>query len=102
MALALASDASQAGKIAEKWAARATKGGYFNSIWIQELRAAIELKQGNATRAVEILAPVKRYEAGWIDKYMGAYLRGQAYLPLTAARTLCQNFKKFSTIEAWS
>jgi eukaryotic-like serine/threonine-protein kinase len=59
---------------------RAAEGGYFNGIYLPELRAAVELKQGNAERAVELLSPVKRYEGGWSDRYMAAYLRGQSYL----------------------
>ena len=94
MALALVGDASQADKIAVKWAGRATQGGYFNGILIPELRAAIELKQGNAMRAVELLAPVKRYEAGWIDKYMAAYLRGQAYLAARRGADAAPEFQK--------
>jgi hypothetical protein len=94
MAFALAGDAVQAGKIAEKWAGRATQGGYFNGIWLPELRAAIELRQGNTTRAVELLAPVKRYEAGWIDRYMAAYLRGQAYLAARRGPDAAVEFQK--------
>jgi serine/threonine protein kinase/tetratricopeptide (TPR) repeat protein len=94
MALALAGDATQASTIAEKWANRATEGGFFNGIWLPELRAAIELKQGNAVRALEFLAPVKRYEAGWIDRYMAAYLRGQAYLAARRGGEAAAEFQK--------
>jgi serine/threonine protein kinase/Flp pilus assembly protein TadD len=94
MALALVGDAVQAGKVAEKWANRATEGGYFNGIYIPELRAAIETKQGNATRAIDLLAPVKRYEAGWVDRYMAAYLRGQAYLAADRGGEAAVEFQK--------
>jgi hypothetical protein len=94
MALSLAGDATQAQRIEEKWASRATEGGYANGIWLPELRAAIELKQGNAARAVELLAPVKRYEAGWIDRYMAAYLRGQAYLAARRGPDAALEFQK--------
>jgi tetratricopeptide (TPR) repeat protein len=80
MALALIGDASLASKVAEKWAGRATEGGFLNGIAIPELQAAVEIARGNPTRAVELLVPVKRYEAGWTDRYMAAYLRGQAFL----------------------
>ena len=94
MALAFIGDAAQARKIAEKWASRATEGGYFNGIYLPELRAAVELKQGNAARAVELLAPVRRYEAGWFDKYMAAYLRGQAYLAADRSGEAALEFQK--------
>jgi hypothetical protein len=45
-----------------------------------EIRATIKLKRGNAMRAFELLASVTRYEAGWFDNSLAAYLRGQAYL----------------------
>ena len=80
MAFALSGDAARANRVVEKWTSRFTEGSYENVIAVPELRAAIELKQGNPLRAVELLVPVKRYEAGWIDGYMAAYLRGQAYL----------------------
>jgi len=85
---------TQASKIAEKWASRASEGGFFNGIWLPELRAAIELKQGNAARAVELLAPVKGYESGWIDRYMAAYLRGQAYLAAPRGVEAAAEFQK--------
>src|SRR5262249_36380841 len=93
MALALIGDAAQADKIAEKWESRATEGGYFEGIFIPELRAAVEIRKGNAARAVELLAPVKRYEAGWIDRYMAAYLRGQAYLATRRGEEAVAEFK---------
>jgi hypothetical protein len=46
MVFALVGDAVRASKIAEKWEARATQRGYFDDIWIPELRAAIELRRG--------------------------------------------------------
>jgi hypothetical protein len=94
MALALAGDAAQANQLAEKWESRATQGGYGSGIWVPELRAAIELWRGNATRAVELLAPVKHYEAGWIDKYMAAYLRGLAYLAARHGPDAALEFEK--------
>lgn len=94
MAFALVGDAVQARKIAEKWGSRATEGGFFNGIWLPELRAAMEIKQGNAARAIELLAPVKRYEAGWTDKYMAAYLRGQAYLAADRGGEAAAEFQK--------
>ena len=100
IALALIGDIAQASKLAGRIASHASEGGYVNGIWLPELRAAVELKQGNAARAVELLAPVKRYEAGWIDRYMAAYLRGQAYLAARRGQDAALEFQKFQTIEA--
>lgn len=43
---------------------------------------------------MELLAPVKRYEAGWIDRYMAAYLRGQAYLAARRGPDAALEFQK--------
>jgi hypothetical protein len=94
MAFALIGDIGQANKMAEKWASRAAERGFANGIWIPELQAAIELKRGNALSAVELLGPVKRYEAGWTDKYMAAYLRGQAYLAARRGPEAALEFQK--------
>ena len=80
MALALLGDVAQTNSILEKWTSQAPEGGSANRIRIPEVKALLELKRGNAARVVELLEPVRRYEAGWADKYMSAYLRGQAYL----------------------
>jgi hypothetical protein len=37
---------------------------------------------------------VKRYEAGWIDRYMAAYLRGQAYLAARRGPDAAVEFQK--------
>lgn len=35
-----------------------------------------------------------RYEAGWTDAYLGAYLRGQAYLAANQGPEAAQEFQK--------
>lgn len=47
-----------------------------------------------AARAVELLAPVKRCEAGWIDRYMAAHLRGQSYLTAHRGQDAALEFQK--------
>ena len=63
-------------------------------MWLPEIRAVIELKRGNPTRAVELLAPVTPYEAGWDDNFLAAYLRGEAYLRRSEARKRPSEFQK--------
>jgi tetratricopeptide (TPR) repeat protein len=93
MALALSGETGQANKIAERWATRPMPEN-FGRIHLPELRAAIELNRGNPTRAVELLAPVRRYESGWTDRYMAAYLRGQAYLVTRRGGDAALEFQK--------
>jgi len=56
--------------------------------------AAIELKRGDPTRAVELLSPVKHYEEGWTDSYWAAYLRGYAYLANGQGQDAALEFQK--------
>ena len=79
-ALVLASDAALEEKMVYSLESQNPPNGYMYKVRIPQLRGAIELKRGNPTRALEILAPAAVYDAGWIDLYMFAYVRGEAYL----------------------
>jgi len=79
-ALVLASDAAQAEKMIDSIESQHSPDGFVCKERVPELRGAIELKRGNPTRALELLAPSKTYEAGWFDLYLFAYVRGEAYL----------------------
>ncbi len=78
--LVLASDAAQGTQMVDSLESQRPPGGYMYKVRVPQLRAAIELKRGNPTRALEILAPEVIYDAGWFDLYMFAYVRGEAYL----------------------
>ena len=80
MALALAGDPDSAAKLADELTSHAPPGSIISKVSVPRLLAAVELKRGKPMRAVELLAPVAPYEAGWFDFYTSAYLRGQAYL----------------------
>ena len=58
------------------------------------IRGAIELKRGNADRALELFAPSEPYEAGWFDLYIPAYLRGEAYLQARRGQEAAGEFQK--------
>src|SRR5208283_1106168 len=94
VALAIAGDAVLATKVADRLTADTLPGGFAGKVWLPEIRAAIALKQGNPMRAVELLAPVTRYEAGWLDNYLSAYLRGEAYLAGKRGRDAAAEFQK--------
>jgi serine/threonine protein kinase/Flp pilus assembly protein TadD len=94
MALALAGDTDSATKMADRLASQTPRGGYANKVRLPEIRAAIELKRGNPTQAVELLAPVAPFEAGWFDRYTPAYLRGQAYLVAHRSHEAAAEFQK--------
>lgn len=94
MAMALAGDTDSATKMADRLANQSPPGSFTSKVWLPEIRAAIELKRGDPTRALELLAPVAAYEAGWFDGYMAAYLRGQAYLDAHRGQEAAAEFQK--------
>jgi DNA-binding winged helix-turn-helix (wHTH) protein/tetratricopeptide (TPR) repeat protein len=80
VALAVAGDPVLATGVADRLANNMRPSSYVNRMSLPEIRAAIELKRGNPARAVEFLAPATPYEVGFFDRFLAAYLRGEAYL----------------------
>jgi len=94
LALALAGDLTMARNLADRVTSYTPPGGYAVKVWIQEIRAAIELKRDNPMRAVELLAPVTPYEGGGFDNFLAAYLRGEAYLAEHHGQEAAVEFQK--------
>jgi eukaryotic-like serine/threonine-protein kinase len=94
LSLALAGDTARASKLLKNVENQAASDGLLRAIRLPELLAVIELKRGNPMRAVELLAPVKRYEEGWSDRYWAAYLRGEAYLEGRQGQEAAFEFQK--------
>jgi serine/threonine protein kinase/tetratricopeptide (TPR) repeat protein len=94
MAEALVGDPNLATKRAERLAGQSPANGSLNKMWLPRIRAAIELKRSNPQRAVELLAPATVYEAGWFDRYLSAYLRGQAFLDAHRGQEAVAEFQK--------
>ena len=92
--LALVGDSARASKLINRIEIHAASDAPLRNVRLPELLATIELKRGNSVRALELLAPVKRYEEGWIDGYWAAYLRGQAYLASRQGQDAAGEFQK--------
>ena len=94
-ALVLASDAAQAGKMVDSIESQNPPDGYVYKVRVPELRGAIELKRGNPTRALELLAPDSDFtmRAGLIC-IMFAYVRGEAYLLEHRGQEAAAEFQK--------
>jgi len=45
-------------------------------------------------QAVELLAPVMPYEAGWYDNFLAAYLRGEAYRAAHRGQDAASEFQR--------
>jgi serine/threonine protein kinase/tetratricopeptide (TPR) repeat protein len=93
-ALMLASNAVQAGKMVDTLERQSPPDGYVYKVRVPELRGAIELKRGNPARALELLAPLATYDAGWFDLYLFAYVRGEAYLLAHRGQEGAAEFRK--------
>jgi len=94
LALALAGHTGRASTLVKRITIQAASDAPLRNIRLPELLATIELKRGNPMRAVELLAPVKRYEEGWSDTYWSAYLRGEAYLAGGQGQDAAVEFQK--------
>ena len=94
MALALSGELAEAARAADFLTKHTPPGGFVNEVSVPEIRAAIEIKRGSPMKAVEILAPAAFYEAGWLDNYRAAYLRGQAYLAAHNGPAAAAEFQK--------
>ena len=93
-ALMLASDPTVATKMVDLVERQSPPAGFMFKVRIPLIRGAIELKRGNAARALELFAPAVQYEAGWFDEYLPAYLRGEAYLQLQRGQEAAAEFQK--------
>jgi eukaryotic-like serine/threonine-protein kinase len=93
-ALMLASDPTAATKMVDLVERQSPPAGFMFKVRIPLIRGAIELKRGNAARALELFAPAGPYEAGWFDMYLPAYLRGETYLHLQRGQEAAVEFQK--------
>jgi eukaryotic-like serine/threonine-protein kinase len=93
-ALMLVSEPAAATKMVDVVESKSPPNGYMYKVRIPLIRGAIELNRGNAKGALELFAPSEPYEAGWLDFYMPAYLRGQAYLLARRGPDAAAEFQK--------
>jgi eukaryotic-like serine/threonine-protein kinase len=95
LALALAGESAQAGKLVDTLARGRPLETILNNVWLPEIRSVIKLNEGKAASAVDELAPAATYELGWTDpRLMPAYLRGQAYLAANHGAEAATEFQK--------
>jgi eukaryotic-like serine/threonine-protein kinase len=94
MVLALIGDVVKTHELMNKLSSHAAPNGYINRIWLPEIQAALEIRQRNPQRAVELLEPVTPYESGWIDRYKAAHLRGEAYISMRRGAEAAAEFQK--------
>ncbi|MFZ0732108.1 MAG: winged helix-turn-helix domain-containing protein [Candidatus Sulfotelmatobacter sp.] len=93
-ALMLSSDPAAATKMVAILESKSPPGGYMYKVRLPLIRGAIELNRGNSARALELFAPAEPYEAGYFDRYMPAYLRGEAYMVVHGGKEAAAEFQK--------
>jgi tetratricopeptide (TPR) repeat protein len=80
LALALAGEVARTQSLIVELEQKYPKDTRVNQLWLPEIKAALELRKGNAQAAVDLLEPTKRYEAA--AGFWPQTLRGMAYLKL--------------------
>jgi serine/threonine protein kinase/tetratricopeptide (TPR) repeat protein len=92
MVFALCGDAAQAEAHGKRFATQYPNDTRLNGIWLPGTRAALELQRGQPAKALELLAPVARYEAA--ADFEPQYLRGVCYLRLGKGAEAATEFRK--------
>ncbi len=92
VALAMCGEVGQAQAHMAKLAPLFPNDTRFNGIWLPVVRAAIELHRGQPEQALQLLEPVRRYEAA--TDFQPQYLRGLAYLRLGQGAEAAAEFQK--------
>ena len=106
IALGSAGDALQATRLAEDLAKRFPEDTIVQFEYLPMIHAGASLGSGNATKALEALAPAAPYELGSMLRSDFAlypvYLRGEAYVAAHQGRRPQPSSRKFSTTRASS
>jgi eukaryotic-like serine/threonine-protein kinase len=80
LALALAGDTARTESLITELEQKYPKDTRVNQLWLPEIKAALELRKGNAQSALDLLEPATRYEPAAL--FWSQTLRGMAYLTL--------------------
>jgi serine/threonine protein kinase/tetratricopeptide (TPR) repeat protein len=94
LALARVGDSAKASKMADDLAKRDARETLVVRYWLPSIRAAVELKRGNADKAIEMLQTTTPYEFGTGGPMYPAYLRGEAFLALRRGNEAAAEFQK--------
>jgi eukaryotic-like serine/threonine-protein kinase len=93
-ALAVCGDAGTAESLSTDLPKRFPNDTIINAIFMPIIQASAEIDRNNAPRAIEILETCRRYESGLVAQFWPTYIRGLAYLRLSAGREAAAEFQK--------
>jgi eukaryotic-like serine/threonine-protein kinase len=99
LALARAGDVVRAQALVDELAKAYPSNTVLNLYWLPTIRAAIEIKRANATKALELLEPVAPYSLGvprplLLGTLYPVYMRGQTFLLLRQGNQAAAEFQK--------
>ena len=95
LAVAWAGDLFRTQKMADGLRKRYPTDTLLNGYWLPSINAAMELKRGNAARAIEVLQPAAQYELGNAGNMFPIYLRGEACLAAKKGDLAAKQFQTF-------
>ncbi len=96
---ALNGDVVQAQALLEETTRRHPQDSLSQKVWLPVTRAAIELRQGRADKAIESLKSAAPYEPA--SSFWPNWMRGQAYLQLKQAPEAAAEFEKIIAHRSW-
>jgi tetratricopeptide (TPR) repeat protein len=96
---ALLGDVAQAQSWLEETNKRHPHNSLSQKVWIPVTRAAIELKQGRADKAIELLKSAEPYEPA--SSFWPNWVRGQAYLQAKRGHEAAAEFQKIIAHRGW-
>jgi DNA-binding winged helix-turn-helix (wHTH) protein/tetratricopeptide (TPR) repeat protein len=97
LALARAGDSSGAQALITELTQRFPSDTLLNSLWLPTIRAAMEIRHGNAGEAIRLLEPAAPYDLSkshLSPALMSAFVRGEAYLRARDAKAAKAEFQK--------
>jgi DNA-binding winged helix-turn-helix (wHTH) protein/Tfp pilus assembly protein PilF len=87
-------EGSKANSIASELGKKYPLATFIKNLAIPQIRARIELQQGNGARAIDQLRPTESYQFGYVAAGIPAYLRGLAYLRANHGSQAVTEFQK--------
>src|SRR5439155_705804 len=92
IALAFANEPQRVRKLITEMKQEFPKDTFVNFVWIPTALAALELQNGNGSRAVELLEPASAYSAASVS-LVAMYARGLAFLAMKVGREAAAQFE---------
>jgi serine/threonine protein kinase len=99
-ALALCGEAGSVQPLIDELSKRWPNDTLLNNVWLPAIRAQLELRRGDFTKAIELLDTARLYEPA--GTFVPQYLRGQAYLAQNKGREAVFEFQTIMDHRGWA